>query len=189
MADIRVQTEDFDLGVEMQDFRLQAGDCGAMVSFSGLVREFGDSEDIKAMTLSHYPGMTEKALEKIANQAIKRWSLNHAVIIHRVGRLEAGDQIVLVITASAHRKAAFESAQFIMDYLKTEAPFWKKEHTVQGDIWVEAKISDEEEKLKFLAQTLDMPPPWSPKIYIDKDKYLKGTLLGEETTFFIKMKV
>ncbi len=149
MADIRVQTEDFDLGVEMHDFRRRAGDCGAIVSFSGLVREFGDSEDVKAMTLSHYPGMTEKALENIANQAIQRWSLNHAVIIHRVGRLEAGDQIVLVITASAHRKAAFESAQFIMDYLKTEAPFWKKEHTIQGDNWVEAKNSDEEAKSRW----------------------------------------
>ena len=149
MADIRVQTEDFDLGVEMQDFRRLVGDCGAIVSFSGLVREFGDAKDIEAMTLSHYPGMTEKALQNITNQAIQRWSLNHATVIHRVGRLEAGDQIVLVITASAHRKAAFESAQFIMDYLKTEAPFWKKEHTDKGDNWVEAKSSDEEAKNRW----------------------------------------
>lgn len=149
MADIRIQTEDFDLGIEMQDFRRRSGDCGAIVSFSGLVREFGDAEDVKAMTLSHYSGMTEKALKNITDQAIQRWSLNHAAVIHRVGRLEPGDQIVLVITASAHRKAAFESAQFIMDYLKTEAPFWKKEHTNQGDNWVEAKSSDEEAKNRW----------------------------------------
>lgn len=149
MADIRVQTEDFDFGAEMQVFRQHSGDCGAIVSFCGLVREFGDIENVKAITLSYYPGMTEKALHDTAGRAIQRWSLNHVMIIHRIGRLEAGDQIVLVATSSTHRKAAFEAAQFIMDNLKTEAPFWKKEHTEQGDYWVEAKGSDEDAKNRW----------------------------------------
>ncbi len=149
MADIRVQIEDFDLGVEMQQFRQMAGDCGAIVSFCGQVRELCESEVIKDITLSHYPGMAEKELQNIADTAIKRWSLKRAMIIHRIGRLEAGEQIVLVATASAHRKAAFESAQFIMDYLKTDAPFWKKERTNQGENWVAAKCSDEEAKQRW----------------------------------------
>ena len=139
---IRVQEEDFSVETVHQELRQRAGDCGALVSFVGLVRELGEDESIQSMTLEHYPGMTEKALADIAEQASQRWSLGATTIIHRVGTLHAGEQIVLVATASRHRRDAFEAAEFIMDYLKTDAPFWKKEHTSDGDRWVEQRHTD-----------------------------------------------
>ncbi len=143
---IRVQQQDFDISDSLNKLRQTSGDIGAIVCFTGLVREFSSSKSISSMTLEHYPGMTEKALESIRQQAIERWSLNGAMIIHRVGKLKAGDQIVLAATASKHRKDAFEAAQFIMDTLKTDAPFWKKEMTDEGSHWVEAHQLDYKER-------------------------------------------
>ena len=143
--DIAVQQSDFDLSKEYESVREVAGDPGAIVTFTGLVREFytEDSTDsIQALTLEHYPGMTEKSLLRIAEQADAKWPLLAIRIVHRVGELKPGDQIVLVATASAHRQAAFESAQFIMDYLKSNAPFWKKQKTDKSTDWVQARQTD-----------------------------------------------
>ncbi|MFZ3033325.1 MAG: molybdenum cofactor biosynthesis protein MoaE [Parvibaculum sp.] len=129
----RVQTEDFDIGTEIAALTKSRSDIGAVVTFSGLVRDV-------TLTLEHYPGMTERELGKIETEANVRWNLQACLIVHRIGTLEPGDNIVLVITASAHRKDAFEAAEFLMDYLKTRAPFWKRE----GETWVEAKASDDE---------------------------------------------
>ena len=118
------------------------------MSFLGFVRDL-TNENITKMTLEHYPEMTEKSLQKIAQQAHSRWKLGNITIIHRIGELKINDQIVLVITTSKHRKSAFESCEFIIDYLKTQAPFWKKEHTAKGSKWVEAKKSDESRKEKW----------------------------------------
>jgi molybdopterin synthase catalytic subunit len=134
---IRVQQEDFDPGAELERLRgrLQ-GRVGAMVSFIGLVRDLNEGADITGMTLEHYPGMTEKALAAIAAEATARWKLNDAVIIHRVGPLAPNDRIVLVVATCAHRKEAFRACEFMIDILKTKAPFWKKEATPDGDHWV-----------------------------------------------------
>lgn len=137
--EIRVQEADFDAGEEIS--KLGRCGAGAIVSFIGLVRDQGG---ISAMHLEHYPGMTEKALAAIAGEAADRWPLLDAVVIHRVGRLEAQDRIVLVATASFHRADAFSAAEFIMDNLKSRAPFWKKEIAPEGERWVEAKASDDE---------------------------------------------
>jgi len=139
---IQIQTEDFDAGKIINDLKHSTDNIGAIVSFIGLVREFSAEDDIDSMTLEHYPGMTESVLKKIEDDAIQRWSLIGSHIIHRVGNLKAGDNIVIVATAAEHRKQAFEAAQYIMDFLKTEAPFWKKEHTSEGDRWVESKATD-----------------------------------------------
>ena len=128
---IRVQREDFDIGAEIAALTDGNRAIGGVASFVGLVRDMAGNASIGAMTLEHYPGMTEKALAKIEVEAQERWPLQASLIIHRYGRLEPGDNIVLVITASAHRQAAFESAMFLMDYLKTKAPFWKLEETGQ----------------------------------------------------------
>jgi molybdopterin synthase catalytic subunit len=138
---IRVQQEDFDPGAELERLRgrLQ-GRAGAMVSFIGLVRDLNEGDGITGMTLEHYPGMTEKALAAIAAEASTRWKLNDAVIIHRVGPLAPNDRIVLVIAASAHRKEAFRACDFMIDALKTKAPFWKKETTPRGDRWVATAV-------------------------------------------------
>jgi molybdopterin synthase catalytic subunit len=146
---VSIQEEDFDVASVLDEFRQGHGDSGAVVSFTGLVRTFGEAATIEAMTLEHYPGMTEKSLAAIEQQARSRWELNEVRIIHRIGRLAAGENIVLVVTASAHRQAAFEAAQFIMDHLKTEAPFWKKEHTSRGDRWVEGRQSDHDAKSRW----------------------------------------
>ena len=130
---IRIQTEDFDVSNEIAALTKGRSDIGAVVIFSGLVRDV-------TLTLEHYPGMTERELGKIEAEARERWKLQDVSIIHRVGELAPGDNIVLVITASAHRRDAFEAAEFLMDYLKTRAPFWKRE----GENWVEAKASDDE---------------------------------------------
>lgn len=139
---IRVQTQDFDLNSEMLALRQGNPGIGAMVAFVGLVRDINQGTHIRGMTLEHYPGMTEKSLADIETQARTRWALEGVTIIHRVGPLNPTDQIVLVITASAHRQNAFDAANFIMDYLKTLAPFWKKEETPQGAHWVDARESD-----------------------------------------------
>jgi molybdopterin synthase catalytic subunit len=134
---IRVQQEDFDTGAELERLRGKLrGNTGAMVSFIGLVRDLNEGDVITGMTLEHYPGMTEKTLAAIAAEATDRWKLNDAVIIHRVGPLAPNDRIVLVIAASAHRKEAFRACEFMIDTLKTKAPFWKNEATPRGARWV-----------------------------------------------------
>lgn len=139
---IAVQSDDFCVASEYDELRRQSG-CGAIVTFSGLVRELSDNQ-LHSMTLEHYPGMTEQALTAIAEQAQQRWQLGAVRIIHRVGSLKPQQQIVFVGIASAHRAAAFAAGEFIMDYLKNRAPFWKKEHTASGDYWVAAKASDQQ---------------------------------------------
>jgi molybdopterin synthase catalytic subunit len=141
---IRVQREDFDVGAELA--ALTQGDraVGGVAVFVGLVRDLAGDQAIGAMTLEHYPGMTEKMLERIEAQAQDRWPLEASLIVHRVGRLEPGDRIVLVAAASAHRHAAFEACQFLIDWLKTKAPFWKQEEGPAGAAWVEARADDDE---------------------------------------------
>ena len=142
MAIVRVQPEDFDAGRELEALTRGRTDVGAVASFIGLVRDANDGSAIASMTLEHYPGMTEKALEEICAQARARWDILETLVIHRVGPLAPGDRIVLVGVSSAHRGEAFQACEFIMDYLKTRAPFWKKEATPQGERWVEARESD-----------------------------------------------
>ena len=140
---VSVQLEDFDAGREMSAVRTNNPKVGAVASFIGVVRDVNDGTGVATMTLEHYPGMTEKALEGIVDEAAGRWEVLDCTVIHRVGRLEPTDQIVFVAVASGHRGAAFAACQFIMDYLKTQAPFWKKEQTQEGARWVEAKDSDD----------------------------------------------
>lgn len=139
---IKVQQDDFDLGQEYTALRRRSQSPGAIVTFSGLVRDFSGDENITGMELEHYPGMTEKSLDAIAKQARERWQLDQVTVIHRVGKLLPDDQIVFVGVSSAHRGDAFAACEFIMDFLKTQAPFWKKEFTSDGAYWVEAKTSD-----------------------------------------------
>ena len=146
---VRVQTEDFDVGAEVNAMRLSNPKIGAVVSFVGQVRDLNDGDNVASMVLEHYPGMTEKSLERIVEQAMNRWNIEDALIVHRVGELKPLDQIVLVLVASAHRKDAFTACEFMMDYLKTEAPFWKKEQTPSGARWVEAKDSDDQAKSRW----------------------------------------
>jgi len=145
MDKIVVQTEDFDLTTEVSHTRNNNPQVGAIVSFIGTVRDL-HSGPISSMTLEHYPEMTEKSLKSIVIEARERWDLQNVTIIHRIGELKVNDQIVLVVTTSKHRQAAFESCYFIMDYLKTDAPFWKKESTEQKEEWVESRKSDNEQK-------------------------------------------
>ncbi|MDB5824053.1 MAG: moaE [Herminiimonas sp.] len=140
---VKVQTADFDLSEEIAGLRADKAGVGAVVSFVGTVREMNEGANVAEMELEHYPGMTEKALEEIIRQAKARWNIFDALVIHRVGPLKPLDQIVLVATTSAHRGEAFASCEFIIDYLKTEAPFWKKEQTPQGARWVDARVTDE----------------------------------------------
>lgn len=146
---IKVQTDDFDVAQVLADLRSNKPQVGAIVSFVGLVRDINDGADVSKLTLEHYPEMTEKALRLIVDEAKKRWDVMDAVVIHRVGTLLPTDQIVLVAISSAHRQAAFSACEFIMDYLKTEAPFWKKETNNQGARWVEARASDDEAKARW----------------------------------------
>jgi molybdopterin synthase catalytic subunit len=140
---IRVQEEAFDATRELKEFQEANRKSGATVMFIGTVREMSEGAAIEGMTLEHYPGMTEKALAEIEGEALKRWPLDASLIIHRHGRLLPGDDIVLVITGSAHREAAFESCSFLMDWLKTKAPFWKLEESQGKSRWVEAKEHDD----------------------------------------------
>ena len=138
---VRVQCEDFDLGFEMAVLRAESTNIGALVSFSGLVRD--DTGDLQTLELEHYPSMTKKALAEIEAEACRRWNLNATLIIHRYGSLKPGEQIMMVAVASRHRKVAFEAADFLMDFLKSRAPFWKKETGISGAGWVDAKEDDE----------------------------------------------
>jgi molybdopterin synthase catalytic subunit len=138
---VRVQREDFDLGAELAALRAGRTDIGALVSFSGLVRDVGGG--LKSFELEHYPAMTAKALEGIEAEARARWPLQAVLIVHRYGPMRPGEQIMMVATASAHRQAAFAAAEFLMDYLKSRAPFWKKETTAAGSAWVDAREEDE----------------------------------------------
>ena len=139
---IRVQEENFDVGAELERLSAEAHGSGAVSCFVGLVRDFSGGESVSAMTLEHYPGMTERQLGKIEAEARERWPLDAVLIVHRYGRLEPGDRIVLVATASAHRKAAIDACSFLIDWLKTKAPFWKLEETPEGDRWVDADPED-----------------------------------------------
>ncbi len=141
---IRLQQEDFDTGAEITALTKGRTDIGAVVSFSGLVRDHAGDTTIQGMELEHYPGMTERELTRIETEANARWPLQASLIIHRVGKLQPGENIVLVVTASAHRSAAFEAAEFLMDFLKTRAPFWKREMSDKGTHWVDAKPSDDD---------------------------------------------
>ena len=141
---VRVQTQDFDIGAEIAALRRADPGIGAVASFIGLVRDVNEGDAVTGMLLEHYPGMTEKALEGIVAEAKRRWDIIDALVIHRVGELKPLEQIVLVVVTGAHRGAAFAACEFIMDYLKTRAPFWKKERTAQGMRWVEARDSDDE---------------------------------------------
>ncbi|MCP4780462.1 MAG: molybdopterin synthase catalytic subunit MoaE [Hyphomicrobium sp.] len=141
---VKVQTEDFDVASEVDALASGRTDIGAIVTFTGRVRDDDKGRPIKSMTLEHYPGMTEEELSRIEADAHARWPLQASLIIHRTGELSPGDNIVLVVTASAHRQAAFEAAGFLMDYLKTRAPFWKKETSPAGESsWVETRENDE----------------------------------------------
>ncbi len=140
---ILVQSETFDLGAEVDAMRAGRTDIGAIASFIGLARDMNVGSGVAAMTLEHYPGMTEKALARLVDDANARWALLDVTVIHRIGRLLPGDPIVLVAVASLHRGEAFAACEFIMDFLKTQAPFWKKEETADGARWVEARASDD----------------------------------------------
>jgi len=141
---VRIQTRDFDAGAEIAALRRGNAKIGAVASFIGVCRDANDGTAVTKMTLEHYPGMTEKALEKIIGEAKARWDVMDVLVVHRVGELKPADQIVLVVVTGAHRGEAFAACEFIMDYLKTRAPFWKKEETPQGARWVEARSSDDE---------------------------------------------
>ena len=148
MDKIIVQTEDFDLASEVELIKSTNSSIGALVSFIGTVRDL-TSESLVSLTLEHYPGMTEKSLRSIAKKARKKWEIESVTIIHRVGTLGIGDQIVLVITSSKHRQAAFDSCNYIMDFLKTDATFWKKEASDKEEKWVGKRESDEEQKKRW----------------------------------------
>ena len=148
---IRVQREDFDPGAEIAALTSGRSDIGGVTSFIGLVRDLAGADQIKAMTLEHYPGMTEQQLAAIEAEAKQRWPLDAVLIVHRYGELKPGDRIVLVVTASSHRDAAFDACRFLIDWLKTKAPFWKMEETSAGPRWVEAKDSDDQAAARWKA--------------------------------------
>jgi molybdopterin synthase catalytic subunit len=141
---VRVQSEDFDAGAEIARMRRGNSKIGGIAAFIGVVRDMNEGDPVAAMTLEHYPGMTERSIEGIVTEARARWQILDALVIHRVGALAPTDQIVLVVVAAPHRGDAFAACEFLMDYLKTRAPFWKQERTPAGSRWVEARTSDEE---------------------------------------------
>ena len=140
---VSIQTADFDLGAEVAALRAGDGGVGAVCSFVGTVRDRSEGAEVSAMELEHYPGMTEKAIEAMIDEAQRRFDIRAARVVHRVGPLDIGDQIVLVAVSSAHRGQSFQACEFLMDYLKTQAPFWKKETTPEGARWVDARVSDD----------------------------------------------
>ncbi len=140
---VRIQSEDFDAGREIASLRAGNAQVGAVTAFVGVVRDMNDGSVVADMELEHYPGMTEKAIAEIIEQAKSRWNIFDVMVVHRVGHLKPTDQIVLVVVSSAHRGDAFEACEFVMDYLKTRAPFWKKEQTPHGARWVESRASDD----------------------------------------------
>jgi molybdopterin synthase catalytic subunit len=146
---VRVQQEDFDAGAEIARLRADNPKIGAVASFIGIVRDLNEGAAVGSITLEHYPGMTDKALTSIAEQAKARWNLLDVLIIHRIGTLAPTDQIVLVVTTSSHRGDAFAACQYVMDYLKTDAPFWKKEVTAEGTRWVDARDSDADARQRW----------------------------------------
>lgn len=150
-AKVRVQTADFDLGREVAQLRAANPKIGAVVSFVGTVRDLNDGASVAELELEHYPGMTEQSIAAIVAQALQRWPLSDALVVHRVGPLKPMEQIVLVATAAAHRGEAFAACEFIIDYLKTAAPFWKKEQTPWGARWVDARVTDEAALAKWQA--------------------------------------
>ena len=152
MSAVRVQAEDFDLGAEIAALRSQDPRIGAIVSFVGTVRDMNDGASVAQMELEHYAGMTERAIEAIVAEARARWPLFGALVIHRVGPLKPMEQIVLVAASAAHRGEAFAACEYIIDYLKTEAPFWKKEQTPVGARWVDARVSDDQALAKWSGQ-------------------------------------
>ena len=152
MSEVRVQAGDFDLGAEIAALRSQDPRIGALVSFVGTVRDMNDGASVAQMELEHYAGMTERAIEAIVTEARARWPLFGALVIHRVGPLKPLEQIVLVAVSAAHRGEAFAACEFIIDYLKTEAPFWKKEQTPAGARWVDARVSDDQALAKWSGQ-------------------------------------
>jgi molybdopterin synthase catalytic subunit len=152
---IKVQREDFDLKMEYDALRRASQSPGAIVTFTGLVRDVSKQQHITAMELEHYPGMTEKSLQAIIAESAERWPIDRVTVIHRIGRLLPDEQIVFVGVSSSHRAAAFAACEFIMDFLKTRAPFWKKEFTDQGSYWVEAKESDHDAALRWAARKSD----------------------------------
>jgi molybdopterin synthase catalytic subunit len=141
---VRIQTEDFDLGAEVASLREADAGVGAVVSFVGTVRDRSEGQGVQRMELEHYPGMTEKAIEDMIEASLERFDIRAARVIHRIGTLEPQAQIVLVVVSSAHRGQAFQACEFLMDYLKTQAPFWKKEHTPEGARWVDARVHDDQ---------------------------------------------
>jgi molybdopterin synthase catalytic subunit len=155
MPTIRIQTEDFDAGAEIAKIRAGNPKVGAVASFVGVCRDANDGDAVATMTLEHYPGMTEKALARIVDEAIARWRVIDVTVVHRVGELKPTDQIVLVVVSGAHRGDAFAACEFLMDYLKTRAPFWKKEQTPAGARWVEARSSDDEAAARWAAGKKD----------------------------------
>jgi molybdopterin synthase catalytic subunit len=148
---VRIQHEDFDAGAEIARLRAEDPRVGAVASFIGVARDRNDGAAVATMMLEHYPGMTDKALEAIIAQAKARWHVFEILVIHRVGMLKPLDQIVLVVVTGAHRGETFAACEFVMDYLKTEAPFWKKESTPEGDRWVEARVSDDAARERWSA--------------------------------------
>jgi len=141
---VRVQAEDFDVGTEIDRLRRGNPKVGAVASFVGVVRDLNEGDMVAGMTLEHYPGMTERSIEAIVDEARSRWDIIDALVIHRVGSLRPTDQIVLVVVSSSHRGEAFAACEFLMDYLKTRAPFWKKEQLEDGARWVDARSSDDQ---------------------------------------------
>ena len=152
---VRIQTEDFDAGAEIASLRRGNAKIGAVASFIGVCRDANDGDIVTAMTLEHYPGMTEKAIEKIVAEAKERWDIADVLVVHRVGELKPTDQIVLVVVTGAHRGEALASCEFIMDYLKTRAPFWKKEQTSRNARWVESRASDDEAAGRWAGEKRD----------------------------------
>tara|TARA_B100001123_G_C14914559_1_gene869184 strand:- start:59 stop:520 length:462 start_codon:yes stop_codon:yes gene_type:complete len=150
---IRVQTENFDIGNEISQILKANTEIGGLSSFVGIVREYSGDDQIKTMTLEHYPGMTEKKLDGLEIKARERWDLKDVLIVHRYGTLEPGDQIVLVVTASSHRHDALESCQFLIDWLKTEAPFWKLEDRESGPHWINARTTDADSASRWVTNT------------------------------------
>ncbi len=144
MPRVSIQTQDFDLSAEVACLRAGDAGVGAVASFVGTVRERSDGQTVHSMELEHYPGMTEAAIESMIDEALVRFDIRAARVVHRVGPLQAGEQIVLVVVSAAHRGQAFQACEFLMDYLKTQAPFWKKETTPEGEHWVDARVADDQ---------------------------------------------
>lgn len=144
MARVRIQTQDFDLAAEVASLRAGDAGVGAVCAFVGTVRDRNDGSAVRSMELEHYPGMTEKSIESMIDQALERFDIRGVRVIHRVGLLQPQDQIVLVAVTSAHRGESFRACEFLMDYLKTQAPFWKKEATPEGERWVDARVADDD---------------------------------------------